>query len=309
MPAPLGFTMGLRVDLRNLVSVSPPAGIDLLYTYLCAGPQIVVTVEWPVFGLLPARELAELAIDTLGFQHYWKTARLYLAARWWLIGAGKLLRIGGKIVAEAARCRNVRPMLGNVARSAAIEAAGPPPSPTSSRARLEALIAETRRDAGIVIHGARAQSTAQLIVTHDRRSFLGIVLRNAGSMELRVRLRTDKISQGLGPYSTWHPQGARNWLAGGPFHRAPREYYLKDKAELSRICDRLANALAPDGRLLSAHSFVLRDDLRHTGFDWHGPFGAKAIAESLSRVSRLSLERSIQTAPSFWPGSGVRSAP
>jgi hypothetical protein len=27
-------------------------------------------------------------------------------------------------------------------------------------------------------------------------------------------------------------------------------YYLKDKAELSRICDRLANALAPDGRLL-----------------------------------------------------------
>jgi hypothetical protein len=101
------------------------ARIDLLYAYLCAGPQIVVTVEWPVFGLLPARELAELAIDTLGFQHYWKTARLYLAARWWLIGAGKLLRIGGKIVAEAARCRNVRPMLGNVAPSAAIEAAVP----------------------------------------------------------------------------------------------------------------------------------------------------------------------------------------
>jgi len=85
-------------------------------------------------------------------------------------------------------------------------------------------------------------------------------------------------------------------------------YYLKDEAELSRICDRLANALAPDGRLLSAHSFVLRDDLRHTGCDWHGPFGAKTIAESLSRVSRLTLERSIQTAPSFWPVSGVRSA-
>jgi hypothetical protein len=170
-----------------------------------------------VFGLLPARELAELAIDTLGFQHYWKTARLYLAARWWLIGAGKPLRIGGKIVAEAARCRNVRPMLGNVAPSAAIEAAGPPPSPTSSRARLEALIAETRRDAGIVIHGARAQSTAQLIVTQDRRSFLGIVLRNAGSMELRVRLRTDKISQGRGPYSTWHPQGARIGWGEGRF--------------------------------------------------------------------------------------------
>jgi hypothetical protein len=85
-------------------------------------------------------------------------------------------------------------------------------------------------------------------------------------------------------------------------------YYLKDKAELSRICDRLANALAPNGRLLSAHSFVLRDDLRHTGFDWHGPFGTKTIAESLSRVSRLTLERSIQTAPSFWPVSGVRSA-
>jgi hypothetical protein len=36
-----------------------------------------------VFGLLPARELAELAIDTLGFQHYWKTA------------VSTLLRVGG----------------------------------------------------------------------------------------------------------------------------------------------------------------------------------------------------------------------
>lgn len=343
-PTPLGFTMGARLDLRNLASVSPPAGIDLLYARICAGPQTVGTAEWPVFGVLPARELAELLIDALGIRRYWQAARLYLAARWWLISAGKLLQNGGEI----ARSRSLRATLRNVAQSAAIETAGPA-SPASSRVRLDALIAETRRQAGIST--ARALSTAPLsgtVAMNDRRSFWESFFEtpdpwNYGSdYEQTKYLRTlelirpgthraleigcaeghftsllaERVEEVVAvDISETALKRARDRCEGRANVRFERLdfstdplpdaldlivcsevlYYLKDEAELSRICDRLVDALAPDGRLLSAHSFVLKDDLRRTGFDWDSPFGAKTIAESLSRVSRLALVRSIQT--------------
>jgi peptidoglycan/xylan/chitin deacetylase (PgdA/CDA1 family) len=72
-------------------------------------------------------------------------------------------------------------------------------------------------------------------------------------------------------------------------------YDLADRRELVRVAARLAAMLAPGGHLLCAHACVLKDDREQSGYDWESRFGAKAIAEALSAMPGLSLERSLQT--------------
>jgi peptidoglycan/xylan/chitin deacetylase (PgdA/CDA1 family)/2-polyprenyl-3-methyl-5-hydroxy-6-metoxy-1,4-benzoquinol methylase len=71
-------------------------------------------------------------------------------------------------------------------------------------------------------------------------------------------------------------------------------YYLDDLSELRRIAKKFAEALAPGGSFISAHAFVLRDNVERTGFDWN-TFGAQAISETLAATESLVLEQSIQT--------------
>jgi len=72
-------------------------------------------------------------------------------------------------------------------------------------------------------------------------------------------------------------------------------YYLHDLKELRRVAVKLADALAPGGSLVSAHAFVLRDDMERTAFDWNNSFGARTIAETFAKTPGLALERSLQT--------------
>jgi peptidoglycan/xylan/chitin deacetylase (PgdA/CDA1 family) len=67
-------------------------------------------------------------------------------------------------------------------------------------------------------------------------------------------------------------------------------YYLESRDELASVCTRLADALAPGGRLLCAHAFVLKDDLSRTAFDWDNPHGAAVITETMARTPGLALE-------------------
>ncbi|CAN7315144.1 trifunctional glycosyltransferase/class I SAM-dependent methyltransferase/polysaccharide deacetylase [Mesorhizobium amorphae] len=71
-------------------------------------------------------------------------------------------------------------------------------------------------------------------------------------------------------------------------------YYLDDLAELQRFAKKIVEALAPGGSFISAHAFVLRDNVERTGFDWN-TFGAQAISETLAATEGLVLEQSIQT--------------
>jgi hypothetical protein len=72
-------------------------------------------------------------------------------------------------------------------------------------------------------------------------------------------------------------------------------YYLDDVAQLRAVGGKLRDALAPQGLLLLAHSFILKDDLRATGFDWEYPFGAAVIYQMFSELPGLTLERSLVT--------------
>ena len=72
-------------------------------------------------------------------------------------------------------------------------------------------------------------------------------------------------------------------------------YFLDGEAELERAAQRLAATLKPGGHILTAHAFVLKDDLSRTGFDWDNPWGADTITRVFKAVRGLALDRSLCT--------------
>jgi peptidoglycan/xylan/chitin deacetylase (PgdA/CDA1 family) len=70
-------------------------------------------------------------------------------------------------------------------------------------------------------------------------------------------------------------------------------YYLEQE-RLAPIAEKLRDALEPGGRLVMANSFVLKDDMSSTGFDWEH-YGGKVVHETFATISGLTLERSIIT--------------
>jgi peptidoglycan/xylan/chitin deacetylase (PgdA/CDA1 family)/2-polyprenyl-3-methyl-5-hydroxy-6-metoxy-1,4-benzoquinol methylase len=71
-------------------------------------------------------------------------------------------------------------------------------------------------------------------------------------------------------------------------------YYL-DETELRQVARKMADAVRPGGRIVSAHAYVLGDDRTRTGFDWGHPWGALTIARTFADVPTLKLERSVRT--------------
>jgi peptidoglycan/xylan/chitin deacetylase (PgdA/CDA1 family) len=66
-------------------------------------------------------------------------------------------------------------------------------------------------------------------------------------------------------------------------------YYVDDPLVLRQVVNRIADALVPNGYLLSAHSNLSVDEPSGPGFDWGLKFGAKVIADAYSRVPCLRL--------------------
>ncbi|MFN0115815.1 MAG: glycosyltransferase [Paracoccaceae bacterium] len=65
-------------------------------------------------------------------------------------------------------------------------------------------------------------------------------------------------------------------------------YYVDDADELALLADRIADALAPEGRLVMAHA-NLRGDGGGKGFDWPHRFGAVSIGAIFGRAKGLEL--------------------
>ncbi|MBS0547254.1 MAG: glycosyltransferase [Proteobacteria bacterium] len=72
-------------------------------------------------------------------------------------------------------------------------------------------------------------------------------------------------------------------------------YYVPGLDALRETALRLAEALAPGGRLLTAHALVVSDTPDRTGFDWDEPFGSQTIGQTFAAVPGLALERSLRT--------------
>lgn len=72
-------------------------------------------------------------------------------------------------------------------------------------------------------------------------------------------------------------------------------YYLSGEDELREIAPQIVAALRPGGCLITAHAYVLKDNLARTGFDWDTVYGAEVIHRVFSETPGLVLERAIDT--------------
>jgi len=72
-------------------------------------------------------------------------------------------------------------------------------------------------------------------------------------------------------------------------------YYTEDEATLSRVVQKIAEALAPGGFFVAAHANLVVDDPQQAGFDWDQPFGGRRIGEIIAAHTGLRLAREIRT--------------
>jgi peptidoglycan/xylan/chitin deacetylase (PgdA/CDA1 family)/GT2 family glycosyltransferase/trans-aconitate methyltransferase len=353
-PVSLALTMGLRVDIRDLSSVEPPSGVDLLYVYLCEGDRVLGIHELPVFGIITARQLASLAIQTLGLRRFQDGAKSSRKPRFWWHVAKHSTRLVRERLAGRAPRGSLRAIASETLRIAAIESAGSPMVGRASDYILAELVDQARREGQLAGGpgttsfptppggettkplGDRAQywdalfegpdpwnygSDYEQLKYHRQLSLLphkriGRALEVACAEGWFTEQLADRVDQLIAiDISERALERARRRCANRSnisFERLdfyveaiPQRldlivcsevlYYLDSEAELAQICRSLTAALGPDGHLLTAHAFVLKDNLDRTAFDWEQPFGAEVIARAFENTPEVALVRSLQT--------------
>jgi peptidoglycan/xylan/chitin deacetylase (PgdA/CDA1 family) len=311
-PRRLASTLGIRVDARNPTSTELPQGVDQIYAYLMMDGQIEAVVQFGVLGtvtrdhwielIAPQRDAGADTSDTLAAEalltsaergpdpdsHFGKLAQLAAQAR-------ELVRSSAEPAEPPAAPRRARPRHDKDRTSFwnGYFATEDPWNYGSSyeqekyERQLEILPAGPIGRA-LELACAEGHFTRQLA---PRVGHLTATDISAIAVE-RARARCSdqpNIEFGVLDFSADTLPGDMDLIFCSEVL-----YYLDDLAELRRIAKKFAEALAPGGSFISAHAFVLRDNVDRTGFDWN-TFGAQTIAETLAATEGLVLEQSIQT--------------
>ncbi|RWC62449.1 trifunctional glycosyltransferase/class I SAM-dependent methyltransferase/polysaccharide deacetylase [Mesorhizobium sp.] len=308
-PRRLARTLGIRVDARNPISTELPEGIDQIYAHLMMDGEIEAVVQFGVLGAVTSDHWIELILDVVPAERLSPAAEALSATA--ERGSDPDSHFG-KLAQLAAQAREL-------VRSSA-EPAEPPAAPRRARPRhdkdrtsfwngyfatedpwnygssyeqekyerqLEILPAGPIGRA-LELACAEGHFTRQLA---PRVGHLTATDISAIAVE-RTRARCSdqpNIEFGVLDFSADTLPGNMDLIFCSEVL-----YYLDDLAELRRIVKKFAEALAPGGSFISAHAFVLRDNVERTGFDWN-TFGAQAISETLAATEGLVLEQSIQT--------------
>lgn len=308
-PRRLARTLGLRINARNPTATELPEGIDQIYAHLMIDGQIEAIVQFGVLGpvtrdhwieliqnVVPAERLS-LAAEALSTSaerepdpdsHFGKLAQLAAQAR-------ELVRSSAEPTEPVAppRRARVRHDKDRTAFWNGYFATEDPWNYGSSyeqekyQRQLEILPAGPIGRA-LELACAEGHFTRQLA---PRVGHLTATDISAIAVERACARCSDQPNIEFGVLDF-----AADTLPGGMDLIFCSEvlYYLDDLAELRRIAKKFAEALAPGGSFISAHAFVLRDNVEKTGFDWN-TFGAQAISETLAATEGLVLEQSIQT--------------
>lgn len=319
-PRPLGRTLGLRIDLRWPVEVAPDGAIDRLYVYLCDGPHVLAVLDVGLLDAVSAGFWFDLIDGPLADRNLVKMvrrrsmARLVLhrwirrvmppqgrhAAR--LIGIEHMARAAATGIADAAGQENAdRPRGREGVRGGdrqtfwetlfSEEDPWNYGSPYEQQKYLQqlAMLPATPVENALELACAEGHFTVQLGSRVGRLLATDISLTAVERARQRCAalpnvdfLRLDLSADAL-------PEAMDLIFCSEVL------YYLSGQDELRAVAARLAGALRPGGHLITAHAYVLSDDPAHTGFDWHNPFGAKAIADVLEGTSGLALEESLRT--------------
>ena len=99
-------------------------------------------------------------------------------------------------------------------------------------------------------------------------------------------------------------------LPSGPFDVifcAEVLYYAPDRAALAAFAARVAEALAPGGRVILTHANLVNDDPHEPGFDWGHDIGSKTIGAVFAETPGLALAHEIAT-PLYRVQAFVRGA-
>ncbi|RUU44484.1 glycosyltransferase [Mesorhizobium sp. M6A.T.Ce.TU.002.03.1.1] len=297
-PRRLARTLGIRVDGRNPASTEIPQGIDQIYAYLMMDGQIEAVVQFGVLGTVTRRHWIELLLNVGPPErlerrsdpdsHFGRLAQLAEEAR-------ELVRSSAEPAEPPAAPRRARVRHDKDRTSFwngyfATEDPwnyGSPYEQEKYQRQLEILPAGPIERA-LELACAEGHFTRQLA---PRVGHLTATDISAIAIE-RARARCGdqpNIEFGVLDFSADTLPGEMDLIFCSEVL-----YYLDDLAELRRIAKKFAEALAPGGSFISAHAFVLRDNVERTGFDWN-TFGAQAISETLAATEGLVLEQSIQT--------------
>ncbi|AZN98282.1 glycosyltransferase [Mesorhizobium sp. M9A.F.Ca.ET.002.03.1.2] len=297
-PRRLARTLGIRVDARNPTTVELPQGIDQIYAYLMMDGQIEAVVQFGVLGTVTRDYWIELILNVVPPErlerrsdpdsHFGKLAQLAEEAR-------ELVRSSAEPAEPPAAPRRGRARHDKDRTSFwngyfATEDPwnyGSPYEQEKYQRQLEILPAGPIGRA-LELACAEGHFTRQLA---PRVGHLTATDISAIAVE-RARARCGdqpNIEFGVLDFSADTLPGEMDLIVCSEVL-----YYLDDLAELRRIAKKFAEALAPRASFISAHAFVLRDNVERTGFDWN-TFGAQAISETLAATEGLVLEQSIET--------------
>ncbi|RWG90714.1 trifunctional glycosyltransferase/class I SAM-dependent methyltransferase/polysaccharide deacetylase [Mesorhizobium sp.] len=320
-PRRLARTLGIRVDARNPTSTELPEGIDQVYAYLMMDGRIEARVQFGALGTVTRRHWIELILDVVPLErlalgagadtsnmfaaeaslsmaghrsdpdsHFGELARLAAEAQ-------RLVRSSAE-PAEPLAAQRRKPVAGHRDddrtsfwnRHFATEDPwkyGSPYEQEKYGRQLEILPAGPIGRA-LELACAEGHFTRQLAprVGHLTATDISAVAigraRERSGDQPNVEFSVVDLSADTLP-------GEMDLIVCSEVL-----YYLDDLAELQRVAKKLVEALAPGGSIISAHAFVLGDNVERTGFDWN-TFGAQAISETLAATEGLVLERSIET--------------
>ncbi|MET4045461.1 peptidoglycan/xylan/chitin deacetylase (PgdA/CDA1 family)/2-polyprenyl-3-methyl-5-hydroxy-6-metoxy-1,4-benzoquinol methylase [Bradyrhizobium sp. RT6a] len=321
----LSLTLGLRVDLRRLPHVRPNRSVDRLYVYLCNGPHVLALLDVGVLGTvdlnfwitLVTQHLKHLHIREQAGRIFRLTIKIYSrmerlrqfirsssashqnrlqAIRKSMSLRAIPLKSPGEEVSDSRRSRGREPSR-DLAREEFWEILFTEEDPWNygsayeqekySR-QLQMLPAEQPKRA-LELACAEGYFTRQLAPRVERLIAADISTKALERARARCgeHWNVDFVQLDLSADAL--PQDLDLIVCSEVL------YYLKDEAELDRVANRLADALRPGGRLVTAHAFVLKDNMSRTGFDWENPYGAETIARVIGGVPGLALEASMQT--------------
>jgi peptidoglycan/xylan/chitin deacetylase (PgdA/CDA1 family) len=330
-PRRLARTLGIRVDARNPTAIELPEGIDQIYAYLMMDGQIEALVQFGVLGKVTRRHWIELTLNFVpperlvrSLSRYQRVRRSPVHAPQKGAGAEALLTIAGR--------RSDRDShFGKLARLAAearrlVRSSAEPTEPLAAPRRARVADGHDNDRTSFWDRHFATEDPWNYGSRYEQEKYerqLEILPAGPIGRALELACAEGHFTRRLAPrvghltatdISAVAIGRARARCSDQPNVKfgvldfsadtLPGEmdlivcsevlYYLDDLAELRRIAKKLVEALAPGGSFISAHAFVLRDNVERTGFDWN-TFGAQVISETLAGTEGLVLEQSIQT--------------
>ncbi|MFB9980410.1 glycosyltransferase [Mesorhizobium kowhaii] len=317
-PRRLARTLGIRVDARNPTAIELPQGIDQIYAYLMMDGQIEARVQFGVLGKVTRRHWIELILNVVPPER--------------LIRADKSNMFAGEALLSIAGRRSDRDShFGKLARLAAqarrlVRSSAEPTEPLATPRRAPAADRHDNDRTSFWNRHFATKDPWNYGSPYEQEKYerqLEILPAGPIGRALELACAEGHFTRQLAPrvghltatdISAVAVERARARCSDLPnvefgvldfsADTLPGEmdlivcsevlYYLDDLAELRRIAKKFIEALAPGGSFISAHAFVLGDNVERTGFDWN-TFGAQVISETLAGTEGLVLEQSIQT--------------